>query len=285
MNALKDYYHTLGVEKSASLEEIKRAYRQLALRYHPDRNPGDADAEEQFKLISEAYAVLVDPAKRAQYDQARTHRPQPDAARESGFSYSQEDIFRDFFASAYARQAFRDFGKEFEQAGVRFDEKFFQRVFFGGRGFFFGGVFFTGPGFGRIQRDGGPAFRTTLSRAARAGRPVAASESTPPRIDGGVMGRWGRRIKTLAQSLLKLPPAVETPAASDINFHLTISREQATNGAQVKMVYHRNDQPQKLSVKVPPGTRNGAKLRLKNMGRSTPDGGNGDLFLHIRVAS
>lgn len=65
----KDYYKILGVDRNASDEEIKRAYRKLALKYHPDRNPGDKSAEERFKEINEAYQVLGDPAKRARYDQ------------------------------------------------------------------------------------------------------------------------------------------------------------------------------------------------------------------------
>ncbi len=65
----KDYYRILGIEPTATAEEIKRAYRKLALQYHPDRNPGDRAAEERFKEIAEAYEVLADPAKRAKYDQ------------------------------------------------------------------------------------------------------------------------------------------------------------------------------------------------------------------------
>ncbi|HRR57361.1 MAG TPA: DnaJ domain-containing protein, partial [Acidobacteriota bacterium] len=64
----KDYYATLGVNRNASADEIKKAYRKLAKQYHPDRNPGDKQAEERFKEIQEAYAVLSDPERRAQYD-------------------------------------------------------------------------------------------------------------------------------------------------------------------------------------------------------------------------
>ena len=65
----KDYYKILGVERSASKEDIKRVYRKLAMKYHPDRNPGDKAAEEKFKEINEAYEVLIDPKKRGRYDQ------------------------------------------------------------------------------------------------------------------------------------------------------------------------------------------------------------------------
>jgi len=65
----KDYYKILGVERSAGAKELKRAYRKLAVQYHPDKNPGDPRAEERFKEINEAYEVLGDPVKRAKYDQ------------------------------------------------------------------------------------------------------------------------------------------------------------------------------------------------------------------------
>jgi curved DNA-binding protein len=83
-----DYYEVLGVKKDSSAQDIKKAYRKLAMKYHPDRNKGDKEAEEKFKKISEAYAVLSDPEKRKQYD----------TFGDSGFQqrYSQEDIFRGF---------------------------------------------------------------------------------------------------------------------------------------------------------------------------------------------
>src|SRR6056300_979136 len=83
-----DYYEVLGVKKDSSAQDIKKVYRKLAMKYHPDRNKGDKEAEEKFKKISEAYAVLSDPEKRQQYD----------TFGESGFQqrYSQEDIFSGF---------------------------------------------------------------------------------------------------------------------------------------------------------------------------------------------
>ena len=66
MNGKKDYYELLGISRNTGEEDIKKAYRKLALQYHPDRNPGDKQAEEKFKEVSEAYSVLSDPHKRAQ---------------------------------------------------------------------------------------------------------------------------------------------------------------------------------------------------------------------------
>ncbi|MGA3174758.1 MAG: DnaJ C-terminal domain-containing protein [Syntrophorhabdales bacterium] len=86
--AKKDYYDILGVQKKAPQDDIKKAYRKLALKYHPDRNPGNKQAEEQFKEINEAYAVLSDKDKRKEYDTYGM----------SGFQqrYTQEDIYRNF---------------------------------------------------------------------------------------------------------------------------------------------------------------------------------------------
>ena len=85
---MKDYYSVLEIKKGASDDKIKKAYRKLAMQYHPDRNKGDTNAENKFKDVSEAYAVLSDKKKRQQYDQFGSE----------GFhqKFSQEDIFRDF---------------------------------------------------------------------------------------------------------------------------------------------------------------------------------------------
>jgi curved DNA-binding protein len=124
----KDYYAALGVARGASDEDIKKSYRKLALQYHPDRNKGDKKAEEKFKELSEAYAVLSDKQKRAQYDQIGA----------AGFRqrYSQEDIFRD-----------ANFGEAFSGTGIDPND-LFAHLFGGGHG--------RGPGGGfRVHYGGG----------------------------------------------------------------------------------------------------------------------------------
>ena len=114
----RDYYEVLGVEKNASADEIKKAYRKKAIQYHPDKNPGDKEAEEKFKEAAEAYEVLSDPQKRQRYDQFG-HAGVGGAGGYSGGGMSMEDIFTHF-------------GDIFEGAG--FDLGDLGNMFMGGGG-------------------------------------------------------------------------------------------------------------------------------------------------------
>ena len=111
----KDYYSILGLNRDAAQEEIKKAYRMLALEYHPDRNPKDKQAEEIFKEIGEAYAVLGDQEKRRTYDRF--------GPSQFWQRYQPEDIFKTF--------SFKDLFREFD---LRFDEEISHRFFCGSRG-------------------------------------------------------------------------------------------------------------------------------------------------------
>ena len=100
MAAKRDYYEILGVSKGASADELKKAYRKLAIKYHPDKNPGDKEAEEKFKELAEAYDVLSDPDKRQRYDQFGHAGVGSSAASGGaggfGGGMSMEDIFSRF---------------------------------------------------------------------------------------------------------------------------------------------------------------------------------------------
>ncbi len=109
--AAKDYYKTLGVNKTATQDDIKKAFKNLAFKYHPDKNPGDKKSEDRFKEVNEAYAVLSDEKKRRQYDQFGS----------SGFHqrYSQEDIFKGFDINDIFREMGFGGGGEGGRAGGR----------------------------------------------------------------------------------------------------------------------------------------------------------------------
>ena len=107
----RDYYEVLGVDKNATEDQIKKAYRTIAIKYHPDRNPGNKEAEEKFKEAAEAYDVLHDPQKRQQYDQFGFDGP--DAGGFGGFnatSMDMDDIFSMFGDIFGGRAGFGGFG-------------------------------------------------------------------------------------------------------------------------------------------------------------------------------
>ena len=117
----RDYYEVLGVEKNASDAEIKKAYRKLAMKYHPDQNPGDKTAEEKFKEINEAYEVLSDADKKARYDQYGFAGVDPNFNPNAGFGgfggggFSGfgdfSDIFGDFFGGGASSSFFLPKGR------------------------------------------------------------------------------------------------------------------------------------------------------------------------------
>jgi len=97
----QDYYEILGVSRNATADEIKKAYRKLAVKYHPDKNPGDKEAEEKFKEISQAYEVVSDPEKRSQYDQLG-HDAYTSSGRGGSYDYGRaQDIFSQFFGGGF----------------------------------------------------------------------------------------------------------------------------------------------------------------------------------------
>lgn len=251
---MKDYYSILGMPEGASEEEIKHAFRRLAMKYHPDRNLGNEEwAGEKFKDINEAYAVLGDEGKRWEYDRMRRagfvgagYGPQYTAGR----YYTQEQVFRDAFTNPYL---FQEFVRMFQGAGLRFDEGFVDNMFFGGRGFTF--VFSGQPGW-RSQRS-------------------PSTEYKPPlllRLIGKVM-KFALKRMLGAESF--------SYQGTDLYHEIALSQKEAAAGVKKKIKYQRGKEKKKLVVKVPAGVTDGAKVRLKGMGLK---GGNpGDLYLTVRI--
>ena len=263
----KDYYQILDISRNASDEEIKKTYRRLALKCHPDRNPGDSHAEEKFKEISEAYGVLIDPEKRRRYDQIRDYGF-AQGAEGGGFGYTQEDIFRDVFSNPFAREVFQDLTHEFREYGFRFDNRFFNQVFFGGKGVAFGGVFFFGSeGFTRAPYEN--IFNKDIVT------PVTNSAQKR-----GLIGKIGAKVAVfLLKKIFSLPKNKEE---KDLYYRLAITPEEAATGAEKQIAVKRRGKLEKLLVKIPPGLNPGTYLRLKGKGKERGmRNHSGDLFLHV----
>src|SRR3989338_7129701 len=125
----RDYYGTLGVPPEATADEVRRAYRRLALEWHPDRRGGDPRAAERFKEISEAYAVLSPPAGRREYDAAR----RLGATAAWGRAHRQEDLLRDLITDPRASAVFEELARELQRMGLSVDSRSFHQTLFGGR--------------------------------------------------------------------------------------------------------------------------------------------------------
>jgi curved DNA-binding protein len=297
----KDYYQILDVPPGASAEEIKRAYRKLALATHPDRNRNDPRAEERFKEISEAYGVLSDAQKRVQYDEYRRYGFGRGATGQGyggpGFGYSQEEILRDFFGSRQAQDMFSDLQKEFQRFGFRFDDRFFNNLFFGGQTVFFQGVIWSNSQGPRVFRFGNAGPKQASRRMAGERLMKVGRDQPQGLLSEGLslLAKAGKKVGSyLLNKVLGVPDAPQSPATSrhldnpvagDVSYNLAINADQAVGGARIEVELPHLENGRKVSVNIPPGVRTGTRLRLKQLG-GQPAGGNGgrgDLYLELRV--
>jgi len=273
----KDYYSALGVAKNASAADIKKAYRKLALKYHPDKNPGDSKAEERFKEISEAYAVLSDQEKRQQYDQFG------DAAFHQRFS--QEDIFR----NSNINDIFREFGFS--------GDDLFSNLFGGGRGQFYGGRGHRGPSKGQ---DYVMQLRVPFRQAVMGGerrvdfKTDQGIEQLQVRIPAGVESGQRLRVSGKGGPGTSGGPAGDLFLEMQVDADPTFSREGNDLTVSVHVPFSgiclgtsvdvpTLDGPKRVKVKA--GTPAGNKIRLKGFG--VPGHGRsaaGDLFAVLEVA-
>ena len=271
----KDYYATLGVPREVTEEEIRRAYRRQALEWHPDRRPGDPRAAERFREISEAYAVLISPARRREYDEASR------AGAAGMFPHSQDELFRDLFANPRASAVFEELAREFERMGMRADRHYFRYTLFGGRAVVVGGVFVISP-----LTLLPPLFRVARAalRGARAAAPVKDREARPLPGQGrglfATLARVGRNLLARPEDVASAPT---DGAPEDVTLRLSLTPWEAQVGGERRVTLNSSHGPEEVRVTIPPGIRPGTRLRLRGKGRPRPDGSYGDAYLAVEI--
>ncbi|RFS22777.1 J domain-containing protein [Chitinophaga silvatica] len=287
---VKDYYKILGVEKSATSEQIKKAYRKLAVKYHPDKNPNDKAAEEKFKEINEAYEVLSDEEKRKKYDQFgenykyyEQHGGRPEDFDWSqygggqGRTYSYQGNMEDMFGGGAGEGNFSDF---FEQL-------------FGGRFGGGGGRRQQGPGRGRdIQATMEVSLEDAYTGATRQ---VEVNGSRlniklkPGLYDGQIIrlkgqgspGRKGGENGDLLITIQLAPHPQYELKGQDIYTDLAVPLYTAILGGKVPVVLPGST----LNMNIPAGTDSGKVFRLKGKGMPAYNnqGPAGDLYLKAMI--
>ncbi len=247
----KDYYQILGVAKDAGSRQIKDAYRELALKYHPDRNRKDPLNAEKMKEINEAYAVLSNSEKKREYDMMRQ---QFGSSAYSRFrkSYNEEEIF----SGSDINHIFEEIAKSFGLRG--FDDIF--KEFYGHR---YRTFEFKKPGI----YGGGFIFSAHFGKGRQ------------PLTQSPLLGNLGR----LPGYILKKISGIQLPEkGADINDVIYLNPRQAKEGGPY--AYFHQKRSIKLIVKIPPGVRQGQKIRLAGMGNEGKMGGkSGDLYLKVHI--
>ena len=266
----RDYYKVLGVGEIAGADEIKKAYRNLAFRYHPDRNAG---SEEMMKTINEAYAVLSNPGKKIEYDSLRQQYG-PSARDQFRQHYTDQDIFRDSDIS----QVFEEFSKIF---GFSSPQDIFSRNGFYGpnyRTYEFKSPGGAGKGFFfyRPMRD---AYQEGLKMPPDQTRQVAG-------IGQRMTSSIGLKILALFQKMLAKRLGIELPERGrDLHDVVRITREEAAAGGKINYLYTKQDNPRNLLITLPQGIRDSQTIKLKSIGEAGKNGGDsGDLYLKVKIS-
>jgi DnaJ-class molecular chaperone len=273
-----DLYRTLEVSPEANEEEVKRAYRRLALLYHPDRNQAGEETEDRFKEAAHAYSILGDRDKRRRYDLYREFMKQS-ARWGIPPSPSQErilnDIFLDpklpglakWFEEILSAKEISGNGRTFwtlSRATLQLLRELYQEE-----------KKKSEPSKKRRRPRIVSYPKTVLKKVASvliplgsAHRRVDRTEKAPPSGTAGPSG----------------PGRTGTNQGADIQWTLPLTREEAANGTQVTLSFFRDSHWDRLSLHVPPNTRDGVRLRVRNKGnRIASSGGTGDLYLRVMI--
>ena len=289
----KDYYATLGVKKTASEEEIRKAFRKLARKYHPDVNPGDKKAEEKFKELSEANDVLSDPKKRKIYDQVGFYSDNIDPA--TAEAYARSGAGGGGFSSAYTRSPGGGQGVPFDFGGFDFSD------------------FSGAPGAG--TRSGGGSFRDIFSNIfTGAGRGRAEPHGPEPGTDleyQVTVGFWQAirgtvmKLNITRQDVCPTCKGIGhvgsgqtcpeckgtgqvTQTSGRMKFNMACPRCHGTGQIMNECPNCQGDGlvtvTEPLEVRIKPGTRDGQRIRIPNKGNAGHGGGPpGDLYIIIRI--
>ena len=271
----RDFYDTLGVSRTATPEEIRKAYRKLAAQHHPDRNPGDKDAEAKFKEVSAAYEVLSDADKRDKYDRFGHASTQP------GYPGGGGGFPGGGFPGG--------FGGGNPQVDPEAAEELFRSMFGGGQDF--GDLLGGGR---RSKRANRPRPPEDIELAATIPFHVAANGGTvnievggkgidvkvPAGVDDGKKLRVPAAATGAGDVILTLrvaPHPYFTRDGSDVTLEVPVGVAEATLGAKVEVPTLSGE---RLTVKIPAGTSSGARIRLKGKGIA-----GGDQYLAVKVVA
>ncbi|HEV8342483.1 MAG TPA: DnaJ C-terminal domain-containing protein [Candidatus Binatia bacterium] len=303
----RDYYEVLGVSKTAPEDEIKKAYRLLARKYHPDVNPGDKAAEEKFKEINEAYEVLSDPEKRKRYDElgpnwkaGQDFRPPP------GWQDVHVDFgdFGDIFGAGRGPSGFSDFFESLfgTRRGARGGAGFAMRgqdveaeialtleeahrgvtrsISFQttepcpdckGSGSKDGKTCPTCRGAGAVRRT--KSFDVTIPPVVRDGSVIRLAGQGESGTNGAPAGDVFLRVRIKPHHLFHLV------GENDVQIELPVAPWEAALGAKVNVPTL--DGP--VELKIPAGAQGGQRLRLRGLGLKKKDGGRGDQYVKIKI--
>jgi curved DNA-binding protein len=286
--ATRDFYEVLGVSRDASAEEIRKAYRKLARKHHPDVNKDDG-AEERFKEISEAYDVLSDPDKRKQYDRFGPAWRQAAAGGGGSGGAGASSGFGGFGAGG---PGFSDIRVEFGEGSDLDLNDILGSFFGGGRGRTSRSGF---GGFAARGSDHEAALELTLAEAARGGRrsvrmgdgrnyevnvPAGVRDGQRIRLAGeGGQGSGGGPSGDLFLRVALKPDRRFRLAGRDLHTEVAVAPWEAALGATVEVPTLDGS----AKVKVPAGSSSGRRLRLRGQGYPDGKGGKGDLYASVRI--